>query len=96
MDSFQELVEKIHPFEQCTTFLVSNGGIIVGHSDKTNIGKLINEVSDDYEKQFGILEIIKQGQTKLFEGKNLNGQDIILSIHPIKIGDYDSPGHWGW
>ena len=95
MDRFQNIVASIKPYNNSSAFLVSNNGTFVGHNDKSFIGKTILEYSVGLNNKFNLAMHIKKGNLQVFNGNYENGEDFILAIAPIKVGELDAPWSLG-
>lgn len=91
MDKFQSTVENIKPYTGSKAFLSSNQGVIVGHFNHENIGKNINDIYPEFEQEFKISKLIKNGDQGTFLGIDNNGDDILVAISPITIGESETP-----
>jgi len=95
MDKFQLMVQQIKPYENCTAFLTSNEGIIVGHPIESLIGKPFTEFAPEYENQFNLMDQIKQGKSNTFIGYDQNNKKVLITIAPVVIGDSNTPWSLG-
>lgn len=95
IDEFQLLIEKINPFSQTVAFLVSNEGVIVAHTNKKNVGKKIEEIALEEEKEFHISTHIKAGNQKTFLSKDRKGGDKLIILNPIQVGELKNPWSLG-
>ncbi|NOZ46638.1 MAG: GAF domain-containing protein [Chlorobi bacterium] len=91
VDRFQELVNEIHPFDQSYAFLISNGGIIIGHPNSNVIGKTIEEYMPKLNKEFKILDNIKEGKGFSYSSINENKEKYFTVFSPIVIGETGTP-----
>lgn len=94
VDRFQKIVESIEPYEGTTSFLVSNNGVFVGHSDNQLIGSSISEHMPEFEDLFDLTAQVKKGAREVYRGSNSKGA-YILTIAPISIGEYNAPWSLG-
>ena len=71
---FQELVEKIKPFEGSYAYLISNGGLIAGHPNKELLAKKIDEVIPEDNKNYKITQIIKKESLLIIPPLTIKGK----------------------
>jgi hemerythrin-like metal-binding protein/PAS domain S-box-containing protein len=96
LESLQELVKEIKPFEGSYAFLLSNQGFFIGHPNSEFLGKNFNEAYPNYDSQFNILDKIKSGDFLSFETKNQeNGEDIYMTFTPFTVGETITPWSLG-
>lgn len=91
IDRFQEIVNKIKPYESTIAYLTSNSGVLVAHPNKKQIGKSFTDYAPHYEEQFNISSNIKEGKAGVFRGLNKDNKKVIVAIAPIQVGDYKAP-----
>ncbi len=91
IDKLQKLVEDIHPFEHTTVFLSSNLGVIVGHTNIDYLGKNISEIEEYNNQNYNLKKYIAKGKKVCLQVKGKTGDDNVLLLNPIQIGDYISP-----
>ena len=88
---FQELVEKIKPFDGSYAFIVSHGGTIVGHPNKEVLNTKIKEVFPEDNKVYKIKKNIENGKAFNYLSKDKNGNEVYISYAPISIGNTNTP-----
>ncbi|HAN18348.1 MAG: hypothetical protein A2X13_04385 [Bacteroidetes bacterium GWC2_33_15] len=91
LDRFQKMVEKIKPYNGSYAFLVSNGGIITGHSDKSLLNKKIADLFPREDGKFSITEKIKEGKSFNFITNDVTGMEHYISFAPINVVNTDTP-----
>lgn len=92
LESFQDMIMEIKPFEGSYAFLLSNKGVFVGHPHKDFLGKYINEIYQDYEEEYNILEKIAEGEAFSFQTIDPEtGKEIYLSFAPFIVGETVTP-----
>lgn len=86
LKEFQQLLEKIKPYEDAEAELISAKGVIAGHPDKQHINK---RFADEIESEEGINieEKINSGTTFSFTAVNHEGVKCLYTFSPIKIGN---------
>jgi len=91
LDHFQNIVEKISPYEGSYAFMVSNGGLFAGHPDKAMLGKNIKDLFPEECKSNDIIENILNGRQFSYITLNDIGHDLYVSYAPIFVGDTKTP-----
>ncbi|MEA3317622.1 MAG: cache domain-containing protein, partial [Bacteroidota bacterium] len=88
---FQEIIEKIKPFEGSYAFLVSNGGVIAGHPNKDFLNEKIENVFSNDNEKYNITEKINKGENFSYTSIDKNGTKNYVSYAPIKILNTSTP-----
>ncbi len=91
LDRFQEIVEEIKPFEGSYAFLISNGGLIVGHPDKELLNSKIEELFPEDNIDYNIAQNILEGNSFSYISKDANGIENYVSYAPIFVGETTTP-----
>jgi len=91
LTQFQEIVEKINPFEGSMAFLISNKGIISGHPNIELLNLKMEDVYPDDVKKFNILRKIEAGENFNYINKNSKGVETYYSYAPIFVGNTQTP-----
>ena len=91
LQRFQELIEKIIPFENSYAFLISNNGTYVAHPNSKLMGKLISDEYPDFNNSFSIVENIQKGTNFSFTYKNEENQKDFYVFAPIKVENINTP-----
>lgn len=92
LSHYEELVNKIKPFEAGYAFLVSNGGIYVSHPEKYVIGKTFAEINPDEDKEFDISKKIQNGEEiQFYASHSSTGDELYVKFVPIRIGNTGKP-----
>jgi methyl-accepting chemotaxis protein len=91
LDRFTKLVKDIHPFEGSYAFMISNGGVIAGHPDKSFINKNILDVFPYDNKEYSISKNIREGKYQNYISTDENGTKNYISYAPIIVGDTETP-----
>ena len=83
-----DFITQIKPYENATTFLVSNNGTIVAHEKKDFIGKNIEEAltitQDELSKN------ISEGKFSSFNSTN-GQEEAYVTFAPVPLGNSDHP-----
>lgn len=83
-----DFITQIKPYQNATTFLVSNNGTIVAHESKDFVGKNIQEAlalqQEELEKN------ISDGRFSSFNGQ-VNGEEVYVTFAPVPLGNSDHP-----
>jgi len=91
LESLQEIVSKIKPVAGSFAFLISNTGIIAGHSNKEFLNKNIKDIfPDNFEKE-KILEKIQKGTEFYFTKTDATGSSQLVCFAPIIAGKVETP-----
>ncbi|MBI9054864.1 MAG: GAF domain-containing protein [Bacteroidales bacterium] len=88
---FQELVEKIKPYEGSNAFIISNGGLIAGHPNKDLLNQKIEEIFPEDNKTQKISEKVNSGESFSYTSKDENGTETYYTYSPIFIGETNTP-----
>lgn len=91
MDRFQDIVERIKPYPNTKAYLISNKGIYVGHPNSRIVGESVAEFAKNYEEQFQLSTLIKEGKSGVFKAKDKNNEKVLVSLAPIVVGEQDAP-----
>jgi len=87
LTDLQKQIEKIRPVEGSFSFLISMEGIIAAHPDTSYIFKKIEDKYPNEVKQHNLKEKISQGQQYRFTRTDSQGDEYILFVEPIKVGN---------
>lgn len=94
LTTFQEMIERIKPYETGVAALFSNDGKIAAHFDKSRLGKNILETERDMtgEKLGEMKEAVKSGKNFTFTSfsEPLNS-DVLIQIVPFQVGNTKTP-----
>jgi methyl-accepting chemotaxis protein len=92
IDRFKKIIDKIRPFENSYSFLLSNSGkyITAPGIGQNLTGKSIEKEKPELSKQHNILAKIKGGESFSFI-VNENGKDYYYSFAPVQIGKTGTP-----
>lgn len=93
--SFQNIIEKIKPFEDSYSFLVANNGSFVAHPIMKNAVGSITGIDSVFAQKHQILSHIKEGNPISFVDFDDNFRKNYVSIVPVKIGKTKTPWAMG-
>jgi len=91
LDRFQEIVEKIKPFDGSYAFMISNGGAIAGHPNKEFLNLKIEDLFSEDNEAHSIAENIKNGEPFNYISKDESGVENYVSYAPIVVGETNTP-----
>jgi methyl-accepting chemotaxis protein len=83
LERFQDMIEKIKPFDDSFSFLVSNSGTFVGHPDPFKINTSILDEYTELDEKMGMMEKIHTGQSFSSEYTNVQGTQFYISFEPV-------------
>ena len=88
---FQDLIKDIKPYEECASFLVSNEGTIVAHSDTSIFSKRFQDAYPELDSTMQVMTRIKRAEKFSFIFSNTNGERCFYSFSPINAGKTNQP-----
>ncbi len=89
---FQNIINKITPFEKSYVFIISNGGVIVGHPKKNYIGNSIANIYDKINIKYRLLEKVQNGEPfSMLLDSLMRDTTTFISFSPIHIGKTTTP-----
>lgn len=88
---FQEMVEQIRPFEGSYAFLISNGGMIVGHPNKDYLNEPIANLFPEDNEKYNIAQNIQEGNPLNYITEDENGIKNYIAYAPIFVGETTTP-----
>ncbi len=92
LDWFDNLTEKIKPFDNSYSFMISNNGMIISHPNKKNIGKFYQEIFKDNDDKYEVLNKINNGEYFSFNSTDtLTNSLVYTSFAPITFGSVSTP-----
>jgi len=95
LDRFQELISQIEDFRANKAFLISNDGVIVGHSKKELLGKKTKEVWSDINENESLVNKIKEGKEFSFTFETKQSGKVFYAFAPVSIGNTNTPWSLG-
>jgi len=91
LNQFQEIINKIKPFENSIAFLMANNGAYVANPNPEYIGKPVDEIFPEESQQYEIMEHIRNGEFLSYTINGLDGAMYYVVYAPIKIGNTGTP-----
>jgi methyl-accepting chemotaxis protein len=91
LESLQNMVGSIRPFDRSFAFLVSNGGRFASHPNKNYLEKLLSDHYTEADSIHGISDMILKGEIFSYIGKNLDGEFYYNSYAPVQVGRTNTP-----
>lgn len=89
---FDEIIDKIKPFEGGYAYLVSNEGTYVTHPDKELIGTKFYDENPEEDKQYKITEKIKNGENFSIDAvHSTTNEDLYVKFVPVQIANTETP-----
>jgi methyl-accepting chemotaxis protein len=96
LSGIQSVVDEIKPYEDSIAMVFSNSGLVAGHYDPSQLGKLIVNTEKDLAGSHlpGFMAAIKSGSPYSFSNNinsgELKGRYVIISV-PLSIGKTSTP-----
>jgi methyl-accepting chemotaxis protein len=90
LNRFDDIVEKIKPFDGSYAYLLSNDGTIISSHNKMNIGDTITQVYPGFV-QADVNTKIKEGRSYPFEFNDSTGFSNFVSLEPVFLGNSPTP-----
>jgi methyl-accepting chemotaxis protein len=90
LDRFQEMIGKVHPFENSFALLLSNSGVILSGNNQVLAGDSITDVFPEFQK-FNVIKHIKGGNPFSFNFKDTLGVSNYVTLAPVNVGDSETP-----
>lgn len=89
---YQEIINKIKPFEGCIVMLLSQNGTIVGHTKSEYIGVAVDSLYSAPSKEFGIKSNIFNGKSFSFKMRDPKTKvEYYATFAQIPIGNSTTP-----
>ena len=95
LNAFQGIIRDIKPFKGSYAFLVANNGSLVAHPMLGKIQLGITEINTIFSEQKMLLSNISAGTENSFTDFDENGNEIYVSIVPVRIGATKTPWAMG-
>lgn len=90
LEALQGFVDNMRLYQGSSAYVISNTGIILGHSDTSLIGKNITEVYSDLNKEYKILDKIQKGDIINFSHSE-NNVSLYTSVVPFVVEGTSTP-----
>ena len=87
---FQQMVEKVKPFENSYSMLLGNNGLIISSNVQQFAGDSINKTFPEFNK-FDVLGQIQKGSSFSFNYTDSSGYSNYVSFAPVQIGNSETP-----
>ena len=91
LESFQDTVSEIRPYEESYAYLLSNNGSFIAHPNSENLGKQFSVVSPSIENEFNIEQKIKDGKNFSFTFTDEEGDEMFVTHAPFSAGYTQTP-----
>ena len=91
IERFQNIIEKISPFENSYALLVSNEGKIISHPNEELINKSINESEFSLKNGNTIIGKLDKGESFSFDMRDMHNASFYVSFAPFKVGKTRNP-----
>ncbi len=95
LNAFQKIISEIKPFEGSYAFLVANNGSFVAHPVLKHIQSSITEIDTIFTGKPRLLDWISAGKNFTFVDFDNHGNEIYVSVVPVRIGDTKTPWAMG-
>jgi methyl-accepting chemotaxis protein len=86
VESFQHLIEDIHPYETGFASLVAHTGNVIAHADRSKVNR-----ADDLYDQEGAPGLLAAGKTISHQQKDAAGKSYYEIYAPVNVGDTRTP-----
>jgi methyl-accepting chemotaxis protein len=86
LDKFQKTIEQIKPYPNTRSFLLSNNGKIVAHTNPLLSGSSFSNNFPDIEMSHKLMDKVKRGSAYTFTWSE-GGEQYLYIINPIKVGN---------
>lgn len=97
LDTLNDMEFSTGNYSSAQTYLLSNDGIYVIHSDGNLVGKTMSEMEPESEKAEDILAAIKNGSSYVTEGiSESTGEKSLKTMAPIIFGSTSTPWSLGF
>ncbi|NOZ48212.1 MAG: bacteriohemerythrin [Chlorobi bacterium] len=92
LDNFQEMVNRITPFDSSTAYLISYNGIYLGHPETKWIGKAFDEQYETINDKFNVIEKIQhKEQFSFIWNDSKTDEKYYMAFAPIVVGKVSTP-----
>ncbi len=95
LESFQEIIKDVKPFENSIALLLSNDGTIIGHPNKEYIGENIIDINLFEEQSAKIKNRIENGESFNIKQTLRGGSKTYVTFSPISVGKTGTPWSLG-
>jgi methyl-accepting chemotaxis protein len=91
LESFQETIQDIKPYEGSYAYLLSNGGLIAGHPQKEFLSTSFESAYADEEKEFNVTKKVAAGESFSYTSIDENGVSQYVTYAPVYVGNTKTP-----
>jgi len=95
LSRFDKLVSEIKPLKETKPFLITNDGKFVAFFDDKFINKSVTSYYRAEEKEYNILENIKEGKPISYFTTDSIGNEYYVTYKPLDIGGFKTPWSFG-
>ena len=95
LESFQDIIKEVNPFDGSFAMLVSNNGTIIAHPNADFAGESLSSIDFLEDKSSQLISKIKEGSNYSIKQRLNNGTNIFVSFHPIMVGKTGTPWSFG-
>lgn len=90
LTKFQNNIKRINPYPNTLSYLLSNNGTIIAHTNPSMAGKMFAQTYPEIEAEHSIISKIKRGSPYHFPW-NADGEERVHFIAPIRIEGTNTP-----
>lgn len=91
LEKFQELTDKLKPYETGHAFILSADAAFVAHPNRELVGKSLSEVNSQLVNRYDIVKNIQSGKQFSYIDKNLkNNEESYITFAPLTIGQSET------
>ncbi|OQY04787.1 MAG: hypothetical protein B6I20_02440 [Bacteroidetes bacterium 4572_117] len=87
---FQEITDRIRPFDNSYTFLIANNGTIISFPEEKNAGDSLISVFPGFAKH-EVMKKVKEGKGFSFTFEDSTSYSSYVSFAPIMVGNTNTP-----
>lgn len=87
LEFLTSLVQRIQPYKNSYTFIISNSFRYIAHPNPDLLGRNAQEHYGDIFANNGVLDYITNGGHYTFEDMDIYGEQSYFTIHPIVVGN---------
>ena len=88
---FQQLIKDIKPYEECSSFIISNEGTIVAHADTSIFSKKFHVAFPELDSVMRVMDRVRKAENFSFTFTKANGERCFYSFSPINAGKTNQP-----
>lgn len=95
LESFQDIIKEVNPYEGSYSMLVSNNGTIIANPNQEFVGKSLADINFLDDKSSILVSEIQKGLNYSLKQRLSNGDEVFVSFHPIFVGETGTPWSFG-